>query len=89
MNYQNVINARKRQIKAFVELGDYSLNDIAEFFYTIPDYIRIDIEKMGYSVDTLPYSSATSIESLLQYRNHKVIEDLVTLSIDDVLENTD
>ena len=86
MNYQNVINARKRQIKAFVELGDYSLNDIAEFFYTIPDYIRIDIEKMGYSVDMLPYSSATSIESLLQYRNHKVIEDLVTLSIDDVLE---
>lgn len=45
MNYQNVINARKRQIKAFVELGAYSLNDIAEFFYTIPDYIRIDIEK--------------------------------------------
>lgn len=86
MNYQNVINTRKRQIKAFVELGDYSLNDIAEFFYTIPDYIRIDIEKMGYSVDMLPYSSATSIESLLQYRNHKVIEDLVTLSIDDVLE---
>lgn len=86
MNYQNVINARKRQIKAFVELGDYSLNDIAEFFYTIPDYIRIDIEKMGYSVDTLPYSSATSIESLVQYRNHKVIEDLVALSIDDVLE---
>lgn len=86
MNYQNVINARKRQIKAFVELGDYSLNDIAKFFYTIPDYIRIDIEKMGYSVDMLPYSSATSIESLLQYRNHKVIEDLVTLSIDDVLE---
>lgn len=86
MNYQNMINARKRQIKAFIELGDYALDDIAAFFYTIPDYIRIDIEKMGYSVDTLPYSSATSIESLLQYRNHKVIEDLVTLSKDDVLE---
>ena len=54
MNYQKMINARKMRIKAFVETGLYSLEDIAAFFYTLPDYVRIDIEKMGYSVELLP-----------------------------------
>ena len=41
MNYQKMLNARKMRIKAFVETGLYSLEDIAAFFYTLPDYVRM------------------------------------------------
>ena len=40
MNYQKMLDARKRRIKAFVETGLYSLDDIAMFFYTLPDYVE-------------------------------------------------
>ena len=86
MNYQKMIDARKRRIKAFVETGLYSLDDIAMFFYTLPDYVRIDIEKMGYSTELLPYSNNSEIKELTHERNQLLWKDLITLSIDEVLE---
>lgn len=86
MNYQKMLDARKRCIKAFVETGLYSLDDIAMFFYTLPDYVRIDIEKMGYSTELLPYSNNSEIKELTNERNQLLWKDLITLSIDEVLE---
>lgn len=86
MNYQKMLDARKRRIKAFVETGLYSLDDIAMFFYTLPDYIRMDIEKMGYSIELLPYSNNPDIKKMMHDRNQIFWIDLVKMSTDEVLE---
>lgn len=86
MNYQKMLNARKMRIKAFVETGLYSLEDIAAFFYTLPDYVRIDIEKMGYSVELLPHSDNPDIKKMIHDRNQIFWNDLVEMTTDEVLE---